>query len=161
MRDALIGICNPLGKESFSLTALEFSSFGVPVSAGKDWGFFDTVINSKTGYLVSNERGLSKKIIFLYRREKVRVYIHDNGIEHSNSFSPMFVINQWVEELNMILSNKKRRNQLLTKNIFHRKNWLKEIFRILKVQKLIKFPLVLDKSYVKVGKEFIKLNFNK
>ncbi len=161
MRNALIGITNPSGKESFSLTALEFSTLGVPVIAGRDWGFFDTIVNKETGYLIRNHIQLSNRINFLLDNQTLRDNFKHNGLAYSEKFIPLKIVNDWIIELNYIFLDSRHRIFPLKKNFLHRKNWLKELFRILNFQTVIKFPLVLDKSYFNLTKEFVKININR
>ncbi len=162
MQNARIGIVNPSGKESFSITALEFSNYGVPVVAGKDWGFFDSVVHNKTGFLISNELQLAKKINYLLRlNELKRRKISFSAVNHVKNFDPDKIISEWKKEINSILDGSPCRVFRLRRNYFHQKNWLKEIFRISKKQKVVKIPLILNKTYYKLLKEVFRLNFSK
>jgi glycosyltransferase involved in cell wall biosynthesis len=162
MQNARVGIVNPSGKESFSVTALEFSNFGVPIVAGKDWGFFDSVVDKKIGFLVSDELQLAEKINYLLRlNEFKKRKIAFSAVEHIKKFEPDKIISLWKKELNNIFDGSQGRIYRLKSNYFHRKNWLKEIFRILKKKKLLKLPLILDKTYYKLVKELFMLNIKK
>jgi hypothetical protein len=98
---------------------------------------------------------------FLLDNQTLRDNFKHNGLAYSEKFIPLKIVNDWIIELNYIFLDSRHRIFPLKKNFLHRKNWLKELFRILNFQTVIKFPLVLDKSYFNLTKEFVKININR
>lgn len=69
--------------EPFGLIPLEAMACGVPVIAMSEGGYKETVVNNKTGYLVSRDaQSLSEKISFLLSHEKERSEMGKNARSH-------------------------------------------------------------------------------
>ena len=121
-----IGIANPTGaSETFCLSAAEFSLNEIPVIAGKKNGLFDTVVNNKTGFLITSKKDLIKKIIYLYHNEEKSIKIGKYGKKYiSKNYNYKIIQNKWID----YLKSKKKKKTL---------KFLNPIYRIDKV--LIKF----------------------
>jgi|SRR3989344_1590898 len=82
-------IINPSIKEGWGLTVIEGASQGTPTVAYKTVGLSDSIIDGKTGLLVSLRKpeGLADKILFLLKHRTLYHRISQNAVEWSKSFS--------------------------------------------------------------------------
>jgi glycosyltransferase involved in cell wall biosynthesis len=94
---AVVGIANPTGEtETFCLAAVEIQANYTPVIAGKSGGLFDTVNDKNSGYLISSEVELRKKIIFLLKNKKVSYEMGLNGRKYiDNRYYYQKIASKW------------------------------------------------------------------
>ena len=67
-------VCIPSKREGFGVVALEAQACGVPVICSNVGGLPETIINGKTGFLVTpkNPYAVVKKLLFLYKNPAIR-----------------------------------------------------------------------------------------
>ena len=66
-----VGVANPSGRtETFGISAIDFSSRGVPVVTIASGGFLDTVENEKTGLLYNDTKDLAGCIVRLLKEKE-------------------------------------------------------------------------------------------
>ncbi|MCC8051270.1 MAG: glycosyltransferase family 4 protein [Clostridiales bacterium] len=86
-----VGVVNPSGKsETFGLSALDFSSCGVPVV-----GNMPTIKNKKNGYRVHSKKELIKSIVRLCNDEHLRNQMGQEGKRLASAYYPENVMPMW------------------------------------------------------------------
>lgn len=88
---------NPSIKEGFSLTAIEANACGTPVIAYEIQGL-DTIKHGETGIIVKNHnpKDLAEAIIYLIKRNDIRISIEKNAVIHAKNYS-------WERSVDMLL----------------------------------------------------------
>ncbi len=72
LANTYLGVVNPVGStENCPASALDFQSAQVPVIAGKRNGLIDTIVNGKSGILISDINKLNIEISYLLSNEKL------------------------------------------------------------------------------------------
>jgi len=145
-----IGIVNPIGRETFCLSAIEMGLFKIPVITKGNHGLLDTVRHNKTGYHITRKRELSKYIIRLLHNDDLNNALGENGYKFIvDNFDIKVVSNCWIELLD---SCNQEKNTFVKPNSFLLKDFkcLRLIIRYLRFDlRLRKFPSFIDfESYI-------------
>ncbi len=74
-------------REGWGLTLTEAAACGTPAVATRVVGHIDTVIDGRSGYLVDDERGLTRAIVELCRDDDRWAQLVEGAIENSARFS--------------------------------------------------------------------------
>lgn len=114
-----VGIINPSAKtETFGLSAVEMSAYGIPIATKGAYGLYDTVINDKTGLLHHIESNFAKNIIKLLRDNELNMRLGTEGKQFvNNSFRPEIIVSNW-EHLFEDLKNGIENTYIPVKNHF-------------------------------------------
>lgn len=106
-QETSVGVVNPSGlTETFCISAIEFQINGIPVVSRRYGGLLDTIADGKTGYLVSSDKELRKKIIKLLLNDDKNKEMGKNAITFvNNNFTPDIVIPKWFEALQWVSQN--------------------------------------------------------
>jgi glycosyltransferase involved in cell wall biosynthesis len=92
--------------EPFGLIPLEAMACGIPVVALHEGGYKETLLDKRTGYLVSrNPQHIAEKIEFLLLNEKLRIKLGKAGREHA--------VKHWTWEKSVVSFEKIIRNLVL------------------------------------------------
>lgn len=123
-----VGVANPSGRtETFGISAIDFSSRGVPVVTIASGGFLDTVENEKTGLLYNDTKDLAGCIVRLLKEKEFNEKCGEYGKEYSKQYTPEKLIVKWHEVFELVLKGKRPAIEMPTNFM---KNNLKQ-FRIL------------------------------
>ena len=123
-----VGIMNPSGRsETFGLSAVEMSACGIPVVTKKANGLLDTVINGKTGYLISNESELANRIIRILKNNKLNYDLGCEGKRFVESlFLPEKIINDWLQLFSDVVSNVPCKVIVPNSNLNNQFKWMRK-----------------------------------
>ncbi len=124
-----VGVMNPSGRtETFGLSAVEMSACGIPVVTKKANGLLDTVVDGKTGYLISSERELARKIIRILKNNELNYRLGCNGKRFvESSFLPENIVCEWLQLFSDVMSNKPAIVQIPVANMSNRFKWLRKV----------------------------------
>jgi glycosyltransferase involved in cell wall biosynthesis len=100
LQDTTVGVINPRGTETFSVSAVEFQAAGTPVVSRAKGGVLDTVKHQETGLLHTSDRAMVGNIKrFLSKPELAQRY-GQNGIYFvSHMFNYPRICSDWLELL--------------------------------------------------------------
>lgn len=114
-----VGVINPSAKtETFGLSAVEMSAYGIPIATKGKYGLYDTVINEKTGLLHHFESDFANNIIRLLRDDELNMRLGIEGKKFvNNSFNPEIIVSDW-EHLFEDLKNGIENTHITVKNHF-------------------------------------------
>ena len=123
-----VGVMNPSGRtETFGLSAVEMSACGIPVVTKRTNGLLDTVVDGKTGYLISGERELAKKIIRILKNNELNYHLGCDGKRFVESaFLPEKIVCDWLQLFSDVISNKPAIVQIPISNMSNRFKWLRK-----------------------------------
>lgn len=142
MNKAAVGILNPLGKETFSIAAVEFEALGVPVVARKKYAFYDTVAGGKTGLFFNTYNGMVKNTVAVINDAKLNKKLGKNGAEFASRFDTEAVLKQWHKLLDDVYCDREQKQEPKLHNLLNNKKYLRAINR--KIKKVLPFmPSVL------------------
>ncbi|MCL1863986.1 MAG: glycosyltransferase family 4 protein [Defluviitaleaceae bacterium] len=146
----MVGVVNPSGKnETFGISAVEMSACGIPVVASSINGFFDTIVDKKTGYLIKNAKGLRKKIVRLLKQQELNQRMgHAGKIFAEREFAPSRIIKQWLSLLDDVLQEKQSVYMRPTRNYTSDLKWVRIIIRFMRLCRIPIKPLINFESYV-------------
>lgn len=103
-----VGVANPSGRtETFGISAIDFSSRGVPVVTVATGGFLDTVENEKTGLLYHDTKELAGCIVRLLNDKKLNEKCGEYGKEYSKQYTPENLMVKWHEVFELVLKGEK------------------------------------------------------
>jgi glycosyltransferase involved in cell wall biosynthesis len=85
-RGAAVAVFAPYGEE-FGLAPLEAMASGVPVVGWRDGGLPETVVDGKTGYLVSDEVSFRQRVRLIARDRRARNLLGDAARARAEQFS--------------------------------------------------------------------------
>jgi glycosyltransferase involved in cell wall biosynthesis len=128
LKDTSVGVCNPTAKtETFCISGVEFSSYGIPVVTKGRNGIPDTVIHMKTGLHINMKNTLASQICKLLDDKTLRDYLGVNGLKHSANFSIKIALNKWINLITHLESNVKEESTPLfpIKNVFNNNKYLR------------------------------------
>ncbi|MFI3214118.1 MAG: glycosyltransferase family 4 protein [Eubacteriales bacterium] len=77
-----VGVVNPIGRETFCISAVEFEYFKIPVVTVKKNGVLDTVVNGKTGLLFNRDKDFVKYIVRLLNDHQLNEELGNNGYNY-------------------------------------------------------------------------------
>ena len=122
-----VGVMNPSGRtETFGLSAVEMSACGIPVITKKANGLLDTVIDGKTGYLISSERELASKIIRVLKDSELNHILGCEGKRFvESSFLPEKLVQDWLYLFTDVMSNNQCCICFPTRNLNNGFKWLR------------------------------------
>lgn len=96
-----IAVVNPLGTETFSLVAIEFEYYKIPVITYNKNGVLDTVKHNKTGLLFNNKREFITYLTELINNNSLRIKFGMQGHNYvRNKFSIDLIIKDWISLFN-------------------------------------------------------------
>jgi len=138
-----VGVCNPTARtETFCISGVEFSSYGIPVVTRGKNGIPDTIINDYTGLYIKYLKNLDFQICKLLDNKDLRIQLGENGHSYSNFFSIDNSLTKWIELL-MTENNdnyiKRSLNFLPVNNIFNNHKYLRLIIYFIRFKLRIKF----------------------
>ena len=91
-----VGVMNPSSRtETFGLSAVEMSLFGIPVCAGGKNGLLDTVVPGQTGLVSNSSAKLAKNIVTLLKNDQMNLEMGKNGSAYAQRFAPEKIIQDW------------------------------------------------------------------
>lgn len=124
-----VGIMNPSGRsETFGLSAVEMSACGIPIVTKKSNGLLDTVINGKSGYLISNEIELADKIIRILKNDELNYELGFEGKRFvDSSFLPEIIVKDWLHMFSDVMSNIPCKVYVPDSNLSNRFKWLRKL----------------------------------
>ncbi len=103
------------------------SACGIPVVTKKANGLLDTVINGKTGYLISNERELANRIIRILKNNKLNYDLGREGKRYVEfAFLPEKIIEDWLQLFSDIVSNESCKVKVPKSNYFNQFKWMRK-----------------------------------
>lgn len=122
-----VGVMNPTGKtETFGLSAVEMAACGIPVVTKKSNGLFDTVIDGETGYLIRNERELSKRIIKLLDDKPLNERMGASGKKFADSaFLPEDIVKKWDNLFDDVMAGRDSHSIQPSNHYFNNIKWLR------------------------------------
>jgi glycosyltransferase involved in cell wall biosynthesis len=131
MGESNVGVANPTGKgETFCIVAIEFEAMGVPVVSAKKNGLLDTVVDGKTGLLVSTEKELSDRIIELLQDADKAEKLGNAGFGNSrDAFSMDKICKQWKNLLLDVFDDKPQQVDFQYSFSNNQLKWLREMNR--------------------------------
>jgi glycosyltransferase involved in cell wall biosynthesis len=99
MASVAVGVVNPSGRdETFCLSAAELGACGIPVVAARRHALIQTVLDGRTGLLVSGDRQLSQACIQLLRDPERSWQLGQAAQAHvAASFGPEQVRQAWIQ----------------------------------------------------------------
>lgn len=159
---AKVGVVNPTGKtETFGIGAVEFQALGIPVVTKAINGFFDTVINNKTGKLVKNRKEMLRSIINLLQDNVKNNEMGNQGRVFVNeTFNIKDICLQWIYLFKDIIENNNVVIDLEAKNKRNNLKWLRELNRRVKKVPILKnLPAIID--YIDIVKKLVYITFKK
>lgn len=161
MKNATIGIVNPTGKtETFGIGAIEFQILQVPVITKAKDGFFCTVQNDKSGYLVKTKRGLENKIKYLLENDEISKKMGEKGVKFvTENFEIKKIVYQWENmilqvvnekevEFNINYSNMKIFNSFTGLKILNFK--LKQLLNMPELPSILAYQNFIKKNILKI-----------
>lgn len=102
-----VGVVNPSGRtETFGISALDFSSRGVPVVTIASGGFFDTVKHEETGLLYTNVKDLVNYIVRLLKERELNITYGEHGRSFIKKFAPCIIVKEWNELFEKVMSER-------------------------------------------------------
>lgn len=148
LQNADVGVVNPSGlTETFCSSAVEIQACGTPVISAAKGGLLDTVEHGKTGLLITNEKNLSKSIIYLLNNPVMAHNLGKNGINFvKDKFDVTLNAKQWLELFIDIMNNKLPEPQPIKQNYFYNAKFVREGMRIAKEKVPIfqSFPALIE-----------------
>mgnify|MGYP001289585085 CR=1 FL=1 len=106
-------VCLPSHREGFSKTLQEAAASGIPIVTTNAIGCKNAIIPGKTGELckVNNPRSLEKKLDFLIKNKRKRIFYGKNGrLFAEKNFSVNKVLNKNIKIYNYLVLNEKKIN---------------------------------------------------
>lgn len=142
-----VGIINPSAKtETFGMSAVEMSAYGIPIATKGQYGLYDTVLHKRTGLLSHTHRGFRNHVIKLLKDSKYNEQLGLQGKHFvSEAFTPEKIVPQWIVLFLTLEDEKQPVYQLPTAHYFNDFKWLRICNRTLKrILRLKNFPAVCD-----------------
>lgn len=100
LRKAKVGVVNPLGIESFCISAIELEALGVPIVSSARGGLKESVFNGTTGLLCLTEEEFVDSIISLLSDDDLCEYMSSSAEAYAKSrFSVDEVSGIWARTL--------------------------------------------------------------
>lgn len=130
----LVGVMNPTGAtETFGLSGVEMEACGIPIVTKKKYGLFDIVEDKKTGFLISSEKELEKKIVeLLVDREKNHVMGEKAKSFVTEKFAPEIILPAWKQIFFEIDKNQEAKYRKPCCHFFNDYKWLMILNRRIK-----------------------------
>jgi glycosyltransferase involved in cell wall biosynthesis len=88
-------------EEPFALVALEASGYRVPVIASKSGGFYESVVDEKTGFLVNKNSPaeIAAKLTWLYNNPQQLMQMGNNAREYATTNFSIEKMNEKIEQI--------------------------------------------------------------
>jgi glycosyltransferase involved in cell wall biosynthesis len=100
LQDTTVGVINPRGTETFSVSAVEFQAAGTPVVSRAQGGVLDTVKHQETGLLHTSDQVMAENIKrFLSKPELAQRYGQNAIYFVSYMFNYPQICSDWLELL--------------------------------------------------------------
>jgi len=97
IQDSTVGVVNPVGTETFCISAVEFQAAGTPVVTKASGGVLDTVKHEETGLLHQDKEGMVNNIYKLLTDENVQRKYASQGIQFiSYQFTYSRICANWL-----------------------------------------------------------------
>lgn len=92
-----VGVVNPSAKtETFCLSAVEMSAYGIPIVTKGKYGLLDTVKHRKTGLLAQSPAGIRRAIVRLLKDEPLNEKLGAQGQKFAQAnFRPEKIMPEW------------------------------------------------------------------
>lgn len=102
-----VGVVNPTGTETLSLTALEMEASGLPIVSMNGGGVKYSVENKHTGLLFKNDDEFVENVCDLLTDNNLYLRLHSQTREFvKNNFAPINAIDKWVELLDCVINDR-------------------------------------------------------
>lgn len=133
IKQTKVGVTNPTGiSETFCLSAVEFEGVGIPVVGYNGYGFLDTVISGKTGYLTKTGTELKRAVIRLLKdSEENRRFGLQAKEFYRECFTPDKIVSEWEKLICAVRKGKIIITLPERNNLFNDWKWLKLSNRLL------------------------------
>lgn len=146
-KKTMVGIINPSAKtETFGMSAVEMSAYGIPIATKGQYGLYDTVLHKRTGLLSHTHREFRNHVIKLLKDSEYNEQLGLHGKHFvSEAFTPEKIVPQWIALFQTLEDEKQPVYQPPTAHYFNDFKWLRICNRTLKcLLGLKKFPAVCD-----------------
>jgi glycosyltransferase involved in cell wall biosynthesis len=157
-KNASVGVVNPSGRpETFGMSILEMATCELPVVTSTTNGYYDTIINGKTGYLCKTLDEISDKIVMLLQDPRTNNQMGKAAKENLKEFCPETIVPSWKSLIEATSNNSLEIRYLnVSKPYSVNTKWLRVANRILRHSFHISFlPSIIDIEsfglYVKKG----------
>lgn len=105
-KQSSVGIINPSKcNETFGMGIVEMGITELPVVTSTSNGYYDTIVNNKTGYICRTDEDLIKKIVFLLQHPKENEIMGKRAKQYLRKYSPNLIIPQWKSLLDGVYNN--------------------------------------------------------
>lgn len=140
LRNTMVGVVNPVGYETLSISILEMAACGIPVVSINKYGQSEVVLHNSTGLLFNRKRDFAEYIITLLKNKELNRELGDNAEKFvSQNFNLDKILAMWSKELDScIMASVSSEDSLMlvygNKKSYMRKGmfWFKSYVRDLK-----------------------------
>lgn len=133
LKQVKVGVINPIGVETFGISAVDFSSMQIPVISRNRYGVKDVVLNNKTGILLNDPKMLAKTIVKLLNDSALNGELGKNGRDYVVSeFCVASSMKKWAELLEWVYAGKRLPYQRPTESFFNNYKFARMIMRVLR-----------------------------
>ncbi len=146
-RKTFVGVINPSAKtETFGMSAVEMSAYGIPIATKGQYGLYDTVLHKQTGLLSHTGMGLRRNIIRLLKDKSYNNQLGRQGKAFASAeFTPQTIVPEWIVLFEQLAESRPAVYEKPSAHYGNDFKWVRICNRCFKgILKLPRFPAVCD-----------------